>query len=96
MAKKSNSKKPLQVYLDQDQLEALRYQADQKGKSMGHLIRESIALYLAQIPVEEDPAMGIVGLGASKDGDLSVNHDQHLIDAFEAQHNAYEFDDGEA
>ncbi len=64
--KKKNKKlkKPLQVYLDQDQLNALRYQADQKGESMAHIIRESVALYLAQIPVEEDPIMNISALGS--------------------------------
>ena len=73
------TKKPLQIYLDSKQDEVLRDLAHKRGTSVGHLIRESLARYIAEeVPVEEDPAMGIIGLGASERGDLSVSHDKYL------------------
>ena len=75
------TKKPLQIYLDTDEDETLRYLARKRGKSMGALIRESVARYLAaEIPVEEDPALGIIGLGRSGITDLSENHDKYLAE----------------
>ena len=44
-AKQKIKKKPLQVYLEPNQLDALRYQAELKGVSLAHLIRKSIDLF---------------------------------------------------
>ena len=93
--KAKKAKKPLQIYLDQGQLDALRYQADRNGKSMAHLIRESVAMYLAQLPLEQDPAMSIIGIGSSKEGDLSAKHDKYLVEEFEKQHNNFELEPDE-
>ncbi len=74
-------KYPLQVYLDAEQMQAIKNAARAKDASMADIVRESIARYLADIPVSEDPAMGIVGMGSSGRRDLARNHDRYLISA---------------
>jgi hypothetical protein len=80
------TKKPLQVYLDVDQEQALRSLSQRLQVSMAELIRRSVNLFLAELPVEEDPAMRIVGLGRSGIGDLARNHDKYLVE-FERESN---------
>ena len=48
------------------------------GVSKAEIIRRSLEKFLNELPVEEDPAMGLIGLGGSKKGDLSVRHDQYI------------------
>jgi hypothetical protein len=52
--------------------------ARSKGISKAEIIRESLERYLRQIPLEEDPAMGIAGLGNSGKKSLSENHDAYI------------------
>lgn len=76
-------KSPLQVYLDQKQLGTLRYLAKKRDTSMAEIIRESVAKYLSELPVEEDPAMGIVAMGRSGCSDIAENHDAYLVEEYE-------------
>ena len=92
-AKQKIKKKPLQVYLEPNQLDALRYQAELKGVSLAHLIRKSIDLFLSQIPLEDDPAMSIIGIGASDVDDLAENHDKYLYEILMEEHSRYQFED---
>lgn len=69
---------PLQVYLNQDQLQALKDVAQREGVPMASIVRESIARYLAGVPLSEDPALGIIALGSSERRDLARNHDRYL------------------
>ncbi len=46
--------------------------------SLAELIRRSIDFYLSQIPLDDDPALDIIGLGASNVGDLAEEHDRYL------------------
>jgi hypothetical protein len=69
------AKKPIQIYIDAQQNDALAALARDKGISKAEIIRESLERYLREIPVEEDPAMGLIGLGNSGKHDLSENHD---------------------
>jgi hypothetical protein len=71
--------KPLQVYLKPSQDQALRHLAQKEDVSLAELICRSVDLYLSQMPLEDDPAMGIVGLGASAVGDLAEKHDHYLV-----------------
>ena len=71
-------KKPIQVYIEPQQDRALAILSKQKGVSKAHLIREGIVRLLKDLPVEEDPAMGLIGLGRSGKGDLSEHHDRYL------------------
>ena len=74
------TKKPIQIYLEPAQDKALRVLAERRGTSIGALIRQGVQRYLEEeVPVEEDPAMGILALGSSGRGDLSRDHDTYLI-----------------
>ena len=71
-------KKPIQIYIEPQQNRALDLLSKRKGVSKAHLIREGIVRLLKDLPLEEDPAMGLIGLGSSGKGDLSENHDRYL------------------
>lgn len=71
-------KKPIQVYIEFQQDRALDLLSKRKGVSKAHLIREGIVRLLKDLPVEEDPAMGLIGLGRSGKGDVSDRHDRYL------------------
>jgi len=71
-------KKPIQIYIEPRQNDVLEVLSQKKGVSKAEIIRESLAKYLNELPVEEDPAMDLVGLGSSGRGDLSDQHDRYL------------------
>lgn len=72
------TKKPLQVYLRKDQLEALRALAEKRGVSIAELVRQGVDKLLAEVPVEEDPALEMIGLFHSGLGDLAEKHDAYI------------------
>jgi hypothetical protein len=74
------NKKPIQIYLDPQQNYALTAMARDKGISKAEIIRESLDRYLREIPVKDDPAMGIIGLGNSGKRNLSEHHDAYIAD----------------
>lgn len=74
------SKKPIQLYLESHQYQVLKMLARQSGLSLASLVRRSIDRYLSELPVDEDPALQIIGLGRSGRGDLSVQHDSYLAE----------------
>lgn len=80
---------PFQVQLERAQHRRLKRLAESRGVSMGSILRESVAEYLATAPIEEDPAFGIVGLiedeGPMPHGDPATRHDAYLADAHEAE-----------
>ncbi len=80
---------PFQVQLTRAQHRRLKRLAESRGVSMGSILRESVADYLTGVPVEEDPAFGIIGLidddGPTPHGDPAVEHDSYLADALEAE-----------
>ncbi len=80
---------PFQVQLTRAQHRHLKALATARGASMGSIVRESVAGYLTGVPVEEDPAFGIVGLivdrGPQLHGDPAIDHDAYLADALEAE-----------
>ena len=73
------SKKPLQIYLRQDQLDILRGLARRRSASLAELVRQGVDRLLADIPVEEDPLLDIVGMFDSGLGDLAEKHDDYLV-----------------
>jgi hypothetical protein len=75
---KNLKKKPIQIYIEPQQDDVLSALARSKGISKAEIIRESLSRYLRQIPLEDDPAMGIVGLGNSGKKSLSDNHDAYI------------------
>lgn len=72
------TKKPLQIYLRKDQLEALRALAQKRGVSLAELVRQGVDKLLAEVPPEEDPALEIMGLFHSGLGDLAEKHDEYI------------------
>lgn len=75
---KALKKKPIQMYIEPRQDAVLTALAGKRGVSKAELIRESIEKYLSSLPAEDDPALGIIGLGSSGRGDLSGQHDRYL------------------
>jgi hypothetical protein len=75
------TKKPLQVYLRQDQLDALRALAKKEKVSLAELVRQGVDRLLVETPIEDDPLWNIVRLGESGVGDLAAEHDRYLADA---------------
>jgi hypothetical protein len=71
-------KKPLQIYLREDQIEALRIVSERRGESLASLIREGVDLLLEKLPTSEDPLLDIVGLYDSEPEDLVEKHDEYL------------------
>lgn len=72
------TKKPLQVYLRAEQLEALRALARRRDVSLAELVRQGVDRLLVEVPAEEDPLSDIVGLFNSGRGDLAEKHDAYL------------------
>lgn len=73
-------KKPIQIYVEVRQEHLLEVLSKKRGVSKAEIVRESLERYLHELPLEEDPATGIVGLGNSGKGDLSENHDKYLAE----------------
>jgi hypothetical protein len=75
---------PFQVMLEPEQHHQLRRVAEQRGQSIGSLVRESVARYLADVAVEDDPLMGFIGLaddtGDRPHGDVATEHDAYIAD----------------
>jgi hypothetical protein len=80
---------PFQVQLTRAQHRRLKRLAETRGVSMGSILRESVADYLINAPVDADPAFGIIGLidddGPTPHGDPAANHDAYIADALEAE-----------
>jgi predicted DNA-binding protein len=75
---KALKKKPIQIYIEPRQDNVLEGLSKKRGISKAAIIRESVEKYLKELPVEEDAAIGIIGLGRSGKGDLSGKHDRYL------------------
>lgn len=75
---KALKKKPIQVYIEPTQDNALEVLSKRRGVSKAAIIRESLGKFLRELPVEKDPAMDLIGLGSSGKGDLSEKHDKYL------------------
>lgn len=79
------AKKPLQVYLRADQLDALRALAKRRGDSMAGLVREGVDNLLQEVSPEEEPLLEVVGLYDSGIGDLSEKHDEYIAQMIEEE-----------
>jgi hypothetical protein len=79
------AKKPLQVYLRTDQIDALRALAKRRGESMAGLIRLGVDKLLQEVPPEEDPLLEVVGIYDSGIGDLSEKHDEYIVQMIEEE-----------
>jgi hypothetical protein len=75
---KTLKKKPIQIYLEPQQNNVLGLLSKKRGISKAEIIRRSLEKFFKDIPLEEDPAMDLIGLGSSEKGDLSVQHDKYI------------------
>lgn len=75
---KNLKKKPIQIYIEPQQDYVLGNLARKKGISKAEIIRKSLDHFLRETPLEEDPGMGLIGLGRSGKRNLSRDHDQYL------------------
>ena len=73
------TKHPIQIYLDERQNQALRALAKRNNATVSELIRRGIELLLKQIPVENDPAYQLIGLGKSGMSNIAEDHDEYLV-----------------
>ena len=78
------------VYLEQQQLETLRAEANQKRISLAELIRRALQVHIESDRVAE-PAVAenwlkIVGLGSCGSADVSEHHDRYLGEALRREH----------
>lgn len=76
---KGLKKKPIQIYIEPKQDYVLGNLAKKKGISKAEIIRKSLDKFLREIPLEEDPGMGLIGLGNSGKRNLSNDHDKYLV-----------------
>lgn len=76
---KTLKKKSIQIYIDVGQDTLLDALSRRRGISKAAIIRESIEKMLREIPVEEDPAMELMGMGGSGKGDMAEQHDRYLM-----------------
>lgn len=78
---------PFQVYLDEGIHQRLRQAAEKYGVPQAKLVREYIERGLNdEIPLDEDPALQIIGIGESGRGDLAAKHDHYLAEFYRAAH----------
>lgn len=75
----SLKKKPIQIYIEPQQDHVLKALSKRKGISKAEIIRESLERFLREVPVVEDPAISLIGLGSSGKRDLSDQHDKYLV-----------------
>ena len=71
-------KKPVQIYIEPKQELLLESLARKRKTSKAEIIRLSLDNYLGNLPLEEDPALGIIGLGKSGKKDISEQHDLYI------------------
>ncbi len=69
------SRKPLQIYLRQDQLDNLRGLAKKRSSSLTELVRQAVDHLLTDTPVKKDPLPDIVGPGNPGLGNLAKKRD---------------------
>ncbi len=72
------TKKPIQVHLRPEQLDALRGLAAKRHVSVAELVRQGVDRLLAEVPWEEDPLHDIIGMFDSGLTDLAEKHDEYL------------------
>jgi len=78
---KTMRERPFQIYLRPDQDRALRQLAEKEKVSIAELVRRGVDRVLMDMPLKEDPAMRLIGLGESGKGDLARAHDRYLARA---------------
>ena len=78
------------VYLEPEQLEALRTEAKDRRISLAELVRRALRSYLEGSEVSSSIAtetyLKIVGVGSCGGSDVSEQHDRYLGEALDREH----------
>ena len=69
---------PIQIYLEPEQDKFIGLLSKTSGKSKAAIIRSCISEFIASLPLEKDPALDIMNLGASGKNDIAKKHDIYL------------------
>ena len=73
------------LYFPRDQYAAVKQIAKQLGISVSEYVRQVIGKDIkvreGQIDWEHDPVWNIIGIGRTKERDVSINHDYYLYGA---------------
>jgi len=73
-------RRPLQVYLEDSELDRLEKWADERGWTKSQAVRFALRA-LTRVP-EEDPLLSASGMIDGLPEDASVNHDLYLLEAY--------------
>lgn len=73
-------KKLIQIYIEPRQELALESLSKKRRISKAALVRISLDRYLSALPMDEDQALGIIGMGMSGKNDISERHDAYLAE----------------
>ncbi len=76
-----SKKVPIQIYLDPDQYKMIDLLSKSRNTSKAATIRNCIDKYIESLPLEDDPALNIINLGASGKKNIAAKHDDYLIDS---------------
>ena len=76
---KKLKKIPVQIYLDTEQQRIIGLLSKTSGKSRAAIIRSCISDFIASLPLEDDPALNIINLGALGTKDIAEKHDDYLV-----------------
>jgi len=76
---KKLKKIPVQIYLEPEQQRIIGLLSKTSGKSKAAIIRSCISNFIANLPLEKDPALNIMNLGASGKKDIAEKHDNYLV-----------------
>ncbi len=82
---KTMRERPIQIYLRPDQDKALRHLAQTENVSIAELVRRGVDKILTEMPPEQDPLLGLIGIGHSGIKDLSERHDYYLVEALKGK-----------
>jgi metal-responsive CopG/Arc/MetJ family transcriptional regulator len=70
-----------QIYLPSDLSAALDHLARRRGTSRAELLRQAARDFLQrEVPADEDPILGVIGLGNAGPGAVSEEHDTYLAE----------------
>ncbi len=69
---------PIQIYLEPEQDKFIHLLSKTSGESKAAIIRSCISKFIASLPLEKDPALEIINLGASGKKDIAKKHDNYL------------------
>lgn len=76
---------PTQIYLEPEQEKIISILAKGSGQSKAAVIRSCISRFINSLPLEKDPALDIMNLGASGKNDIAQKHDDYLISSTQSK-----------